>query len=149
MCRLYRLIQNVEAYLGCFVQDGTAFQPPPGWDLVTMLNISEPASAATSSDATAGDGSAGGTVELPFAAVVLNRAARQLAVAVRGTQTGPEWIIDFSYNQTELPQLPGLPVHAGFASVFEQLWPGVQAALAELAVGDAPAATQVRPLGMI
>lgn len=46
-------------------------------------------------------------------------------------------------SQTEVPQLPGLPVHAGFASVFEQLWPGVERALAELAAGDAPAATQV------
>jgi len=36
----------------------------------------------------------------------------------------------------------GSPVHAGFAGLFEQLWPGVQEALDKLVVGADPAATQ-------
>lgn len=115
--RLYRLVQNLEAHLGCFLRDGTAFQPPPGWDLVSMLSITEPVSPATAAAATAGSdagstdssaggsagggsggGAAGGSVALPFAAVLLQRAAGQLVVAVRGTMTGPEWLLDFSYK---------------------------------------------------
>lgn len=135
------MIQNLEGYLGCFLEDGQPWAPPAGWELVTMLNITEPASAAT------GGGEGGGdTVDLPFAAVVLNKASGQLAVIVRGTMTANEWLKDFSYNQTTaVPQFDA-PVHWGFATVFEALWPDVQAALVELVAGPEPQATQVSPL---
>lgn len=99
--RLYRVIQNLESHLGCWLQDGTPFQPPSGWELVTMLNITEPASAATSNSTRTGASASDAgdaTVTLPFAAVLLNREAQQLVVAIRGTMTGPEWQLDFTYK---------------------------------------------------
>lgn len=137
---LYRTLLNFEVSLGCFIANGTSWVPPPGWELHAMLNVTEPASNTEGAPA----GPAPGTVVLPFAAVLLNPEAEQLVVAARGTQTAAEWGIDFSYNQTaDVAALGGLPVHYGFASVFQQLWPGVQAALDELVTGGSPAAKQV------
>ncbi|KAL4431070.1 hypothetical protein ABPG75_006326 [Micractinium tetrahymenae] len=124
---LYRLIQNLEAHLPCALAGAAEWAPPAGWELVAMLNITEP------------DGE-----EAPFAAIIVNEEAAQLAVAVRGTMLPGEWALDFSYNHTEVPGNPfGSPVHYGFGSVYEQLWPEVQAALSDLALGPSPAATQV------
>lgn len=137
--RLYRTLLNFEASLGCFIANSTSWVPPPGWDLHAMLNLTEPASNTEGAPA----GPAPGTVVLPFAAVLLNQEEEQLVVAVRGTQTAAEWGIDFSYNQTaDVAALGGLPVHYVFASVFQQLWPAVQAALDELVAGESPAAKQ-------
>lgn len=128
-CRLYRVLQSLEGYLGCYLDTGAAWVPPTGWELVSMLNISEPF------------GPAQAAAELPFAAVMLNRASRQLVVALRGTMTGWEWMQDFSYNQTTEVAAFDAPVHWGFSTVYQQLWPGVQAALAQLvAAPGAPAA---------
>lgn len=137
--RLYRTLLNFEASLGCFIANGTAWEPPAGWELHALLNLTEPASNTEGAPA----GPAPGTVVLPFAAVLLNREEEQLVVAIRGTQTGAEWAIDFSYNQTaEVAALGNKPVHNGFATVFQQLWPGVEAALADLVAAASPAATQ-------
>ncbi|PRW33116.1 lipase [Chlorella sorokiniana] len=137
---LYRTLLNFEAYLGCFIANGSSWEPPSGWQLHSMLNVTEPASNTAGAPA----GATPGTVVLPFAAVLLNQEEQQLVIAVRGTMTAAEWGIDFSYNQTALvAALGSLPVHYGFAGVFQQLWPGVQAALDELVVGGSPAATQV------
>lgn len=142
--RLYRTLLNFEASLGCFIANGTAWEPPAGWELYALLNLTEPASNTEGAPA----GPAPGTVVLPFAAVLLNREEEQLVVAVRGTQTGAEWAIDFSYNQTaEVAALGNKPVHYGFATVFQQLWPGVEAALADLVAGASPAATQASMVG--
>ncbi len=138
-CRLYRTLLNFEAYLGCFIANGSAWEPPAGWELYGMLNVTEPASNTEGAPA----GATPGTVVLPFAALLLNREEQQLVVAVRGTMTAAEWGIDFSYNQTsDVAALGDKPVHYGFATVFQQLWPGVQAALDELVLGDSPEATE-------
>ena len=138
--RLYRTLLNFEASLGCIIANGTAWEPPPGWELAAMLNVTE----AASNTAGAPAGAAPGTVVLPFAALLLNRASGQLVVAVRGTQTAAEWAVDFSYNQTSgIEALGGAPVHSGFAGIFQQLWPGVEAALEQLMAGPSPAAKEV------
>lgn len=80
-CRLYRLIQNVEAYLPCALAGAGEWAPPVGWELIAMLHITEP----------------GGQVA-PFAAVTLNEEASQLVVALRGTMLPGEWALDFSYK---------------------------------------------------
>lgn len=198
--RLYRLIQNLEAYLPCALAGAGEWAPPAGWDLVSMLNITEP------------DGQ-----QAPFGAILLDEEASQLVVALRGTMLPGEWALDFSYkcasmewgclrsclqvssgmagsasqpalsvlgplrpcprppptpptphsthhhplhhhhtptrltlfpppcSQTEVEgNLFGSPVHYGFGSIFEQLWPDVQAALTDFAVGSSPAASQVK-----
>ncbi|KAL4425099.1 hypothetical protein ABPG77_010413 [Micractinium sp. CCAP 211/92] len=124
---LYRLIQSLEAHLPCALAGDSEWDAPAGWELVSMLNITEP-----------------GGQEAPFAAVILNEEASKLVVALRGTMLPGEWALDFSYNQTEFADnLFGSPVHYGFGSVFEQLWPDVQAALSDLALGPSSAASQV------
>ena len=83
-CRLFRIIQNVAAHLGCHTSD--PFTPPPGWQLVTTLNLSE--------------GPAG---QLPLGAIMLNPALKQLVVAIRGTRTAWEWgSVNFVYNQASV-----------------------------------------------
>ena len=82
--RLYRIVQNVAAYLGCHISG--PFTPPPGWQLVTTLNLSE--------------GPAG---QLPLGAIMLNPALKQLVVAIRGTRTAWEWgSVNFVYNQASV-----------------------------------------------
>lgn len=34
--RLYRAVQNLEGYLGCFLANGKPWVPPSGWQLLTM-----------------------------------------------------------------------------------------------------------------
>jgi hypothetical protein len=74
----------VAAYLGCHTAG--PFTPPPGWQLVTTLKLSE--------------GPAG---QLPLGAIMLNLATKQLVVAIRGTRTAWEWgNVNFVYNQASV-----------------------------------------------
>lgn len=79
--RLYRLIQSLEAHLPCALAGDAEWSAPAGWELVSMLNITEP-----------------GDQEAPFAAIILNEEASQLVVALRGTMLPGEWALDFSYK---------------------------------------------------
>lgn len=143
-------MQRLEGYLGCFLEGGAAWTPPQGWRLVSMLNLTQQAAAAPSKgNESSSESSGGGMVDLPFAAVLLNPETEQLVVALRGTMTNAEWLLDFAYNQTDADSATfGSPVHDGFASAFRQLWPGIQAALSELvAQGPSPQAREVYVAG--
>lgn len=68
---LYRVVQNLEAYLGCFIANNTPWAPPKGWNLLTMANVTE------------------GTRVLPFAAVIQNAATRQVSASAGLPADGP------------------------------------------------------------
>lgn len=94
------MIRNVAGYVGC--QKLRDFMPPVGWRLVKMATLDE-----------------GALGKLPLAAIMHNRAARQLAVVIRGTLTGWEWgNANFLYNQASsgsnlaVPSHTCLPCHA-------------------------------------
>lgn len=64
----------------------------------------------------------------------------QLAIVFRGTNSGPEWMLDFQYHRIPHAQFPGPyfannyfegETHAGFTAVFNMVWPHVRAALEE------------------
>ena len=54
---------------------------PTGWSLLEMVKLQQRTEAGTPGPAT-----------LPFAAVLGNAAAKQVVVAIRGTQTNSEWM---------------------------------------------------------
>ena len=85
--RLYRILQRLEGYLGCWLESGVAWTPPPGWRLVAMLNLTQ---TAPGGDVT--------PQALPFAAVLHSAERGQAVVALRGTMTAAEWLLDFSYK---------------------------------------------------
>lgn len=69
----------------------------------------------------------------------------QLVVVMRGTNSGPEWIIDFAYHKFARSVFPGRAfpgnsfegeTHAGFTAVFNALWPIVRAALEREVVSE-------------
>jgi len=80
-CRLYRTAINLAYYLPCSAS-GQPWQPPSGYELVSMLNVTLP----------------GGGEPVPLAAVLLNEEREQLVVIVRGTMSPQEWAVDFSYK---------------------------------------------------
>ena len=156
--RLFRTTLNFENWYPC-LGSGAPWAPPQGLELRAVLNLTEPAR-----------GGGGGTAEVPFAVVLLDRAAKQLAVVIRGTANGFEWYLDFAYNQVIFFAPPrkhahaqarhaacaaraqtaaavpdfGTPVHSGFDAAYSEIWPGIQQQLDELVVKSG-AATEVGP----
>ncbi|KAI8462395.1 MAG: Alpha/Beta hydrolase protein [Monoraphidium minutum] len=86
---------------------------------------------------------ADGSLPMPFMAIVKSEAGDdghggQLVIVFRGTNSGPEWQLDFAYNRVSRARFPGKPfvgnffegeTHAGFTNVFNILWPHVREAL--------------------
>lgn len=120
VCRLYRSLRNLEQYTPCAPSSQGELLVPEGWQLHAMLNLSQGSDSVPA---------------LPFVALLVQPQEQALAILARGTLTAHEWGMDFSWNQTEEYNATfGAPVHWGFGSVFEEVWPGVQDALQALAV---------------
>ncbi|GAB4823518.1 hypothetical protein N2152v2_010564 [Parachlorella kessleri] len=130
---LYRNAANLAIYAGCAASGDTseALMVPRGWELVSVLNITDPTGR-----------SAPGPV--PFAVVLHQPQEQQLAIIVRRTVFGFEWVLDLAYNQTteHSRYLGNKPVHWGVAQLYQQLWPGVEEAL-DTVVVEQGAADQV------
>ncbi|GAB4820078.1 hypothetical protein N2152v2_007124 [Parachlorella kessleri] len=122
---LYRNVVNLAIYTGC-AASGNAKETllvPAGWELVSILNFTDPTGRSN-------------VGPVPFAAIFHQPQERQLAVIVRGTVFGFEWVLDFAWNQTTeySRYLGNTSVHWGVAEVYQQLWPGVEDALRTLVV---------------
>ena len=122
---LYRMIQNLESWSVCNINNpSSVYQVPSGWELIGTVPL--PQGNATPSS-------------IQFMAIMLNRATSHLVILNRGTMSGYEWLLDFSYNQTTqiLPQLFSSPIHQGFATALNVMWNapnGVAATLQDLVV---------------
>ncbi|KAH7620836.1 hypothetical protein Ndes2526B_g04770 [Nannochloris sp. 'desiccata'] len=124
---LYRMLQNLESWSVCnAVNPGSVFQVPDGWDLVSTVPLPQGNASPPS---------------IQFMAIMLNRATSHLVILNRGTMSGYEWLLDFSYNQTTtiLPELfSNNPIHQGFGTALNIMWNapmgGVAATLQDLVV---------------
>jgi hypothetical protein len=122
---LYRMLSNLESWSVCnAVNPGAVFQVPNGWDLVSTVPLPQGNASPPS---------------IPFMAIMLNRATSHLVILNRGTVSGYEWLLDFSYNQTTniLPELFSSPIHQGFGTALDIMWTspgGVAATLQDIVV---------------
>jgi Lipase (class 3) len=123
---LYRMLQNLESWSVCNAANpGTVFQVPAGWELVSTVPLPQGNASPPS---------------IQFMAIMLNRATSHLVILNRGTMSGFEWLLDFSYNQTTqiLPNLFSSPIHQGFATALNVMWNnpngGVAATLQDLVI---------------
>jgi hypothetical protein len=83
---LFSLVRSIQAWGSCF-QEGKPWPPPAGWKTLAQLELPE-----DGTDVTAG-------------AVILDEAAEQLVVVVRGTANPFEWDLDWQYNQVEVRRM--------------------------------------------
>jgi len=107
---LYRMLNNLASWSVCnAVNPSTVFEVPKDWELLSTVALSQ------------GDAS---PPSIPFMAIILNRATSHLVILNRGTMSGYEWLLDFSYNQTTtiLPELFSSPIHQGFGNVLNVMW---------------------------
>ncbi len=124
---LYRMLQNLESWSVCnAVNPGTVFQAPSGWEVLSTVPLLQGKAQPPS---------------IQFMAILLNRATSDLVILNRGTMSGFEWSVDFSYNQTTgiLPEYFSTPIHQGFANVLSVMWNspgGVAATLQDLVVSQ-------------
>jgi hypothetical protein len=82
--RLFTLLRNIEDFFPCTLADnGLTLLPPAGWELQSYLYLQEDL----------------GSGEVNFGSIIYNPGTRQVVVAIRGTQTPPEWLLDWQYNQ--------------------------------------------------
>lgn len=104
---LFRNIMNLYQYTHCYFTNSSNphFEPPAGWETLDMLNLQQK------------------TGNWPFTAIIMNPTTKEMAVIIRGTTTGYEWEVDFSYNQTSAENsIFGSNTHYGFTSVFQKIW---------------------------
>ncbi len=122
---LYRMLQNLESWSVCnAVNPSAVFQVPDGWELVSTVPLAQGNFSPPS---------------IQFMAILFNRTTSQLVILNRGTMSGFEWLLDFSYNQTTniLPQYFSMPIHQGFGTALNVMWTspgGVAQVLQDLVV---------------